>query len=252
MKKLAVIVAVLGTSIVGRAHAQTTVTGEGTVSTGDGTTASGSATIVLDAAPAVAPPPDAAPRAYYVEPPTTVIEPGELEAPHRIFGLGTAFGGGIAGAGAYTTSASTGVYVLPAIELPTLEALIFIDDHLSIDITIPLWNTIVVAAFAGYVPWATNILLDFSIGDDWVRFIVGPEIGFSFVDYGRSYAFQSAQINIGALVGVELLSRGRLFGFRIMSRPAIGIAFTSASSDAVAIGGNALFELALISYFTDG
>ena len=74
----------------------------------------------------------------------------------------------------YSTNAHW-IFFGPAIELPTLEAYIFFDDHLSLDVSIPLWNTIVLAAFAsGLTLWATNFILDFSIGDDWVRFVVGP------------------------------------------------------------------------------
>lgn len=172
--------------------------------------------------------------------------------PRRVFGLGTALGGGIAFGGAYALGsggASIEAYPAPALEIHSLEAMFFFDDHLSLDISIPLLNTIIIGIASGseqIVPWGTNFLLDFSIGDDWVRFLVGPSVGIGLLAY-RSSVF--LQINVGAMLGLELLTRGRAFGFRIMTRPQAQFAITSVPSHTIGIGGVAMLELGFIGYF---
>jgi len=206
---------------------------------------------------AASPPP---PTSVAVVPPgyvladAPVLDEPELVAPplRRVIGLGTALGGGVAVGGAYTfgSGATTSGYLGPALEIHSLEAQFFFNDHLSLDISIPLLNTIIIAiasasaSFDQPVPWATNFFLDFSIGDDWVRFIVGPSVGFAAVAYrGTVYA----QINAGAMVGLELLTRGRAFGFRIMTRPQVQFVLPSGSS-AFGVGGLALLEVGFIGY----
>jgi hypothetical protein len=186
------------------------------------------------------PAPGASAEEAAVEPEITTPAP-----PRRGVGLGTAFGGGIAAGGAYAPGGASGfTYVSPAVELPAVEGLFFIDDHLSIDVSIPIMNTIIVAALGNAVAWATNVYLDFSIGDDWVRFIVGPALGFAVVS---APGITVGQINVGALVGLELLSSGRGFGFRVMSRPQVQFPLANLGGGFV-VGGNALLELAFIGY----
>jgi hypothetical protein len=188
-------------------------------------------------------------------PPGEVVEaPPEHQRPRsgppqRQFGLGSTLGFGVAVAGAFSLGA-TAFAAGPALELPTIEAYIFVDDHFSIDISVPIFNTIVLAAAAGIGVFRADVYADFSIGDDWVRFVVGPGLGFSYGDFGNG-RFTTSQINIDALVGVELLSVSRLFGFRVQTRPFLGIAFVSSSSG-VGVGGGALLELALAWYVTNG
>lgn len=227
------------------AAAQVVITGTATVSTEGSGSTTGAATVDATGS-AVAPPP-----AYTAPPPA---ESYVAPPPTRVFGLGTAIGGGGAAAGAYALSSSSGVYLGPAIELPTLEALIFIDDHLSVDVSIPLWNSIIISGFSnGLFLWGTNVLLDFSLGDDWVRFIVGPELGFQYFGFSfGSTSYTYTTLGVGALVGVELLTRTRLFGFRAMSRPNIGFTFASGTAEAFAVSGTVLIELGFIWYITNG
>jgi hypothetical protein len=211
-----------------------------------------------DAAGSVAPSPAPSasvtvPAGYAVAAPPEVPDAeSELASPpRRVFGLGTALGGGVAAGGAYTfSSGSSGALLLsPAIEIHSLEAMFFFSDHLSLDVSIPLGNTLIVAAATAssgnpLVPWGTNLTLDFSIGDDWVRFIVGPSVGLV------ALAVESTvyvQLGAGALVGLELLTRGRAFGFRVMTRPQVQFALPVGGS-VFAVGGLALLEVGFIGY----
>ncbi len=200
------------------------------------------AAVVLPPPP---PPPQATVSAIAASPPVESL-PLSDGPRDRVVGLGTAIGGGVAVGGVYAPGSSGSIgYVGPAIELPSFEGLFFIDDHVSIDVSIPLLNTVIVGVLpSGFFAWATNVGLDFSIGDSWVRFIVGPELGFAVVSYS---GYTRGQINLGALVGVELLSRGRGFGFRIMTRPQVQFSLPT-DGGVFGVGGNALLELGFIGY----
>lgn len=150
------------------------------------------------------------------------------KADHRIFGIGTALGAGIA-------TDSPGVNFdepIPddlryAVELPTLELQGFFDNEWSIDVTLPVTNMIVVKAATDAFIWRSDVFLNFNLGSGIVRGILGPGIGFAIV-VGNSLT--TGTLRVPAELGIELDSPHETFGFKIMARPWIEFLPSESSS----------------------
>ncbi len=172
----------------------------------------------------------------------------ESARPARIFGAGTAIGGGVA---AYTVAGSTGSTstsgISPALLLPSLEIQGFLPGEYSIDVSVPLTNIIVIAALSDVFLWNTDFFFNFNFGDGGVRGIVGPGLGFSVATVSGSTA---GSLRLPAELGVEFLTAESGFGFKMMARPYAEFAFAQGSS-ARGIGGGVLGVVAFTGYVTD-
>ncbi len=167
------------------------------------------------------------------------------KADHRVFGIGTALGGGV-------TSDSLGVNLdepIPddlqyAIELPTLELQGFLHNEWSFDVTIPVGNIIAVKAATDVLVWRTDVFFNFNFGEDYVRFILGPGIGFGIVA-GASY--ETGSIRFPGEIGLELNNRKEAFGFKLMARP--WVEFVPQDGDPV--GGGVMGLVGFSGYVVD-
>lgn len=168
------------------------------------------------------------------------------ERPPRIFGAGTALGGGFGAFSVTSTTGSTSTGVLPAIMLPTLELQGFItEDEYSIDVTVPLTNLIISSvAVEGFI-WQTDAFFNFNLGSGTARFIIGPGLGFTA---GTVNGVAAASIRFPAELGLELLTSGNGFGFKILARPWFEVAPTSSAD---AIGGGLIGLLGFSGYVTE-
>lgn len=172
----------------------------------------------------------------------------ESKRPPRIFGAGTAIGGGVA---AYTVAGSTGSTsvsgISPALLLPSLEIQGFLPGEYSIDVSVPLTNIIVIAALTDVFLWNTDFFFNFNFGDGGVRGIVGPGLGFSVATVSGATA---GSLRLPAELGVEFLTAESGFGFKMMARPYAEFAFAQGSS-ARGVGGGVLGVLSFTGYVTD-
>ena len=166
------------------------------------------------------------------------------ELPARRFGLGTAIGSGYAVGAALSSGASLGGNV--ALEAPSLEMQFFTRRGHSIDISVPVTNTIIVAAVAGIFAWSTDVFYNFNLGRGRVRGLLGPGLGAGFaVAGGVSAGF----LRVPVMGGVEFLSPRARFGFKIRARPFFDLAFgTGPSASVLAVGGGAFGELVFSFY----
>lgn len=196
--------------------------------------------------------------------PTVPHEVGEARParPIRILGLGTALGVGGGLAASFQPGVPQGSTLGElTLRLPTIEGIFFLDDHVSIDVSIPI-ALLAIDSINQYVEWRTSLYLDFSVGDDWLRFVVGPGVGLGHLEHGDRpgtglLARASTEISVGALLGLEILSRGRLFGLRIVTRPTLAIEHFDRRSVVEATRGDivrfgAMLELVLVWYATNG
>lgn len=155
------------------------------------------------------------------------------EAKERSFGIGTAVGGGVGAtsirAGTLDASGVGGLILLPSLELR-----FFLSDLVSLDISSPLGNTIVIGA-AGYgFAWRSDLNLTFNFGEDTVRFMAGPGLGATLIT-------TSDDVGVGLILpgqfGVELLTDARGFGFQVSARPFLGFNLTGIGDYSVLAGG---------------
>ncbi|HTJ84400.1 MAG TPA: hypothetical protein VL400_21930 [Polyangiaceae bacterium] len=136
---------------------------------------------------------------------------------HRVFGIGTALGAGVA-------TDSVGFNFddpIPddlryAVELPTLELQGFLPNEWSIDLSLPVTNMIVGKAATDVFTWRSDVFLNFNLGSGIVRGILGPGIGFAII-VGNSIS--TGTLRLPAELGVEINDSDEDFGFKIMARP---------------------------------
>lgn len=170
-------------------------------------------------------------------------EEPEIRGPQRVFGVGTSFGGGVAGADSFSGSSGTGP--LPALLLPTLELSVFLPHEFSLQLVLPVLNMAVTSAVAGGALVNMDLLFKANVGSGKARFVAGAGFGFSYLEVRSDSA---ASLRIPGQLGFELLSKKRGFGFGMSARPWAEIA-TGSSSDAV--GGGLLGVLTFTGYVTD-
>jgi hypothetical protein len=133
-----------------------------------------------------------------------------------------------------------------ALELPSLEMQFFTRRGHSIDVSVPITNTIVIAAVARIFFWSTDVFYNFNLGRGRVRGLLGPGLGAGLaVGSGGSAGY----LRVPILGGVEILSPRARFGFKVQARPFFNLAFgSSATSVIVAPGGGVIGELAFSFY----
>jgi hypothetical protein len=168
------------------------------------------------------------------------------QGPQRVFGFGTAFGGGVAAATAVSGGGSSASFVGPALLLPTLEFQGFFPGEYSLDVTLPVTNMILVSsAMKGFL-FSTDVFFNANIGKGTERFVVGPGLGFSVLalDGGSATTFR-----LPAQIGLEILTKKRGFGFKLLARPWLEVA---SGSRATAVGGGVLGALVFSGYSTRG
>lgn len=203
------------------------------------------------------PPPAAVPN-----PESRPTQPGEVSAPapsqapdqevpsgalpprieERKWGLGTAVGGGFAFAQVNGTSALS-----PAFLLPSFEMGFFRSNGHSIDLSIPIVNTLFVAQLSGFRTFVFSIdaFYNFNLGPGRVRFLIGPGLGLAFgVSSGAFFG-----LRLPAEVGVEFMTRARGFGFKILARPWLQIETATGASGAF-FGGGLMAALGFSFYKT--
>ncbi|CAN5361481.1 hypothetical protein BH09MYX1_BH09MYX1_22330 [soil metagenome] len=134
---------------------------------------------------------------------------------HRTFGFGIGGGGGIQAflnfsRGRFSPSFAE---LLPSIELQIFP---FRRRDWAIDLTFPLWNTIITGVRDDALFLQLDAFLDFNVGKGNVRFIVGPGVGIA----GRNNAAGgSGSLRIPAELGVEILAANHHIGLRFLARP---------------------------------
>jgi hypothetical protein len=168
--------------------------------------------------------------------------PPTLAAPERSWGLGTAFGAGVAAVAVNLGGTKYGGVGL-ALELPTVELQFFTRSGSSIDLSLPLTNMIVVGALSNAFVLELTGYYNYNLGTGGVRFLLGPGLGFSVAAANGT----AGGGKLAGVLGVEFLTRGRHFGFKLMTRPFVGYAGGGGGSGVV---GGAMLELALAGYGT--
>lgn len=180
---------------------------------------------------------------------TTSVARAQQLAPQRTFGIGTTLAG--AGFGAYKVAGSTGDSISGVgfgLLLPTIDGQIFFGDEYSLDLSIPLTNMIIVSAASEGFLFQLDAMFNVNAGHGGVRFIAGPGLGFSVLS---SDGATGGAIRIPGQLGVEFLTSGSGFGFKIAARPWVEFAFASNGSvSAGGVGGGALLVLGLSGYGT--
>lgn len=174
--------------------------------------------------------------------PAAAQEAEEKDEHVRIFGAGTAFGGGVAGVSVGTGTSETSSVLSPALVLPTLELQAFLPDEYSIDISLPITNIAVVSAIVGGFVWNSDVFFNFNFGKGTARGIVGPGVGFGVVAVGSTTA---GSFRLPAELGLELITDNEAFGFKIMARP---WAEFSSGSGVGGVGGGVVGLLGFSGY----
>ncbi len=174
----------------------------------------------------------------------------------RRWGLGTTLGGGVAVSSAFAAGMSSTSGPVFALLFPTFDARIFLSGGYSVDLSVPVLNLAVVMASLKLFAWQTDGYFNFNFGRSSVRFLLGPGLGFTTLIgslMGTSVAGFS--LRIPAVIGMEVLSAQRGFGFQLAARPWVEFAIAGAavgSSSAVGggVGGGALLTIGFFGYST--
>lgn len=174
---------------------------------------------------------------------------GAPEPGPRTFGGGVSFGVGLQSWNDYDHGAGYRPVAIGA-SLGTLELMFFADDHLSLDLSLATWVPVLDVVETGAGAYTATAYLDWSFGDR-TRFVVGPGLGASghtASPRGSTLTLAGAagaQLRIAGLVGLEIVSAGRMFGFRLVTRPWLSIGGGDAG---LQLGGGALLEAIVMAY----
>ena len=141
----------------------------------------------------------------------------------RKWGLGSNFGGGAS----VLTLGGKG-YVGPGIQLPTLEVQAFTKSGNSVGISVPLLSVTVLSALAQTFALGADVYYNFNFGSGTARFIVGPGVGFLFAATDQAVG---GALRVPAVVGVEFLTEGRMFGFKIAAQPYVQFTFAELQTE---------------------
>jgi hypothetical protein len=163
----------------------------------------------------------------------------------RRWGFGSVLGGGYAigvgRAGAATVQTEGG-----ALMLPTIELRFFPRTRFSVDLSIPLTNTIAISAFTGVFLFSADAYFTFNVGNRIARFQIGPGLGFS-VGSGAGVTFGA--LRIPAQVGIELLTPHQRFGFQLYARPWFEVGGGSNTTTSVTVlGGGVIAGVGFAGY----
>jgi hypothetical protein len=173
--------------------------------------------------------------AVKAEPPAAPLAEPPLNK--RIFGLGVGAGGGV-GAVSVSSTGSTASGIVPLIYLPTVEAQFFIPDTdgFSVDVSIPITNIAIASAALEGLWLETDAFFNFGPGGQNVRLVAGPGLGFNaFIYQDTSFG----GIRILGEVGLEALTDGQGFSFKLLARPFFEVFMGDLIGDASAVGGGA-------------
>jgi hypothetical protein len=171
-------------------------------------------------------------------------EASAAPAPQRVFGLGTAFGGGVSAATAVSSTGYQKSLVGPALLLPTTEFQFFFPREYSLDVVVPLTNIIIVSKAVGGFAFTMDAFFNMNIGQGTERFVFGPGLGFSAL---ASDGGSAGTLRLPAQIGLEVLTEKRGFGFKILARPWAEFGSGSAGT---AVGGGLLGALVFSTYVT--
>ncbi len=169
----------------------------------------------------------------------------------RVFGFGTAVGGGVqASALVGVSGTETTASVNPDVLLPSLEFRYFLRPYnLSIDLSIPVTNMIVVSAAAKLFYFEADAYATFHVGKRAPRFVGGAGVGFDLlVDSSDGKTSALGGIRIPGQIGFEATSDAGGFGFSVLARPFFELLPGSSS----VVGGGAILALDFMGYVTRG
>jgi hypothetical protein len=194
------------------------------------------------------------------KPPPDEPERKNLKAPshrHRVFGLGSAFGGGVQSVTSVSSTGSTsyGGKITGAVLLPSLELQFFLPKEYSIDLSVPVTNMVLISAISKGYYISADLMFNVNAGSGSTRFVAGPGIGFTtakftiFTNLVGSPRTTVTTVRIPGQIGVEWLSKKRNFGFKLLARPWLDIAPSAATNN---IGGGVLGVLDFMGYVTSG
>lgn len=211
--------------------------------------------LFVDRASAQPVPPNPNPgRGYALEPPI----------PLRVWGLGTVIGGGYGdvlgisqcksirdgAAPCMTTLLAPAPYFL----FPTLEVRVFTRNGDSINLSIPVVDSMVKGFAGGLGSFAADVFYNFNFGRGIVRFFVGPGIGFNMtagIPVDDNQRISTGSLRLTGLVGVEFVTPDHHFGFQIRMRPWMQGTFGSiGSAPANGFGGGVFGEVVFMGYGT--
>jgi hypothetical protein len=170
----------------------------------------------------------------------------------RSFGVGTAIGGGYVLATADPTSwdvlTAKGT---PSLLLPSLELRFFFAGERSLDLSVPVVNSLVIGMadhlFATSVEAYYNF--NFELGSERTRLLLGGGLGLSLAVGGGSSGTGAAALRIPVIVGVEFMSLERDFGFQIRAHPWVEFAGGKVASIATnSVGAGVMAEIAILGY----
>ena len=174
----------------------------------------------------------------------------EERTPPRSFGLGLGLiGGGFSGFTANRPIGGRSSGGGPALAFGTLEIQGFLtDDELSLDLTIPVGNMVATSVELDGFVWNSDLFLNFNIGKDVTRFVLGPGLGFSVLSFGDDTA---ATVRLPAQLGLELLTDRAGAGIKFLARPWAELGFVDVNgSSARELGGGAIALLVVSGYGT--
>ncbi len=163
---------------------------------------------------------------------------------HRTFGFGIGAGAGLQIFLGGTSGISPSVPILlPAIELQFFP---FRRRDWSLDVSIPLWNTIITAAKDDALFLQADTYLDFNVGKGNTRLVVGPGLGVAYRDTGGTSTSISGSIRIPFEIGPEFLVSKKHVGIRILARPFSELVFAKRDGGLV----NGIFAVLVVTGYT--
>lgn len=176
----------------------------------------------------------------------------------RIFGIGTALGGGFTVSTLTTTTGTSSSGVDGALILPTIELQGFITQAASIGVSIPITNIVIASAALGGVVFSGQALFELGVpvGDGFFRGIFGIGLGGDYVN-GNVFnaSISGGGLQVPAEIGFELSSAGKAFGFRFLVRPYLEIGSSTSRDDITMqttggsyVGGAVLFVIGFYGY----
>ena len=159
-------------------------------------------------------------------PPASTVAP----PPRRVWGLGSLlFGGGTTGTNSVDPSgeydcAGDCIVTGPRFQYPTLEFQRFGHNGHSLDLSLPLFDTIVLGARDRRFTLGMDAFYNFNLGRKRVRLILGPGLGFAvgsrrFDLLDVTLVTLEYRVRLPAELGLEILGRQQNFGVKLLVRP---------------------------------